>query len=159
MEEEDGDGEDHDGNLDEDGGEDEEGDDLGGHAKMVAFHAAIKAVLTRQIEKMGQEVEASLHTHTHPFCHECVFLRNFRCATQGGRSALGVRRLRRVQGTCTSSRRSWCLRRTPSVMLTPSWVGCRGSAATGTPRTEGSNILKALWFLDTSLKCNYRNQF
>ena len=68
MEEEDGDGEDHDGNLDEDGGEDEEGDDLGGHAKMVAFHAAIKAVLTRQIEKMGQEVEASLvkilYTHT-----------------------------------------------------------------------------------------------
>ena len=63
MEEEDGDGEDHDGNLDEDGGEDEEGDDLGGHAKMVAFHAAIKAVLTRQIEKMGQEVEAS-YTHT-----------------------------------------------------------------------------------------------
>ena len=65
MEEEDGDGEDHDGNLDEDGGEDEEGDDLGGHAKMVAFHAAIKAVLTRQIEKMGQEVEASLHTLNH----------------------------------------------------------------------------------------------
>ena len=64
MEEEDGDGEDHDGNLDEDGGEDEEGDDLGGHAKMVAFHAAIKAVLTRQIEKMGQEVESSLHKHT-----------------------------------------------------------------------------------------------
>ena len=60
MEEEDGDVEDH----DEDGGEDEEGDDLGGHAKMVAFHAAIKAVLTRQIEKMGQEVEASLHTHS-----------------------------------------------------------------------------------------------
>ena len=79
MEEEDGDGEDHDGNLDEDGGEDEEGDDLGGHAKMVAFHAAIKAVLTRQIEKMGQEVEASLvkilytHTHSSILSRMCLF--------------------------------------------------------------------------------------
>ena len=26
-------------------------------AKMVAFHAAIKAVLNRQLEKMGQEVD------------------------------------------------------------------------------------------------------
>ena len=69
MEEEDGDVEDH----DEDGGEDEEGDDLGGHAKMVAFHAAIKAVLTRQIEKMGQEVEASLHTHTSILSRMCLF--------------------------------------------------------------------------------------
>ena len=32
-------------------------DGLGGHAKMVAFHAAIKAVLNRQLEKMGQEVD------------------------------------------------------------------------------------------------------
>ena len=62
MEEEDdadyGEEEDPEGNPDED---DEEGDGLGGHAKMVAFHAAIKAVLTRQLEKMGQEVEASLY--------------------------------------------------------------------------------------------------
>ena len=32
-------------------------DGLGGQAKMVAFHAAIKAVLNRQLEKMGQEVD------------------------------------------------------------------------------------------------------
>ena len=65
MEEEDdadyGEEEDPEGNPDEDGEDDEEGDGLGGHAKMVAFHAAIKAVLTRQLEKMGQEVEASLY--------------------------------------------------------------------------------------------------
>ena len=65
MEEEDdvdyGEEDDPEGNLDEDGEEDEEGDGLGGHAKMVAFHAAIKAVLTRQLEKMGQEVEATLY--------------------------------------------------------------------------------------------------
>ena len=62
MEEEDdadyGEEEDPEGNPDED---DEEGDGLGGHAKMVAFHAAIKAVLTRQLEKMGQEVDKSLY--------------------------------------------------------------------------------------------------
>ena len=65
MEEEDdvdyGEEDDPEGNLDEDGEEDGEGDGLGGHAKMVAFHAAIKAVLTRQLEKMGQEVKASLY--------------------------------------------------------------------------------------------------
>ena len=62
MEEENEDNEEEDdreGNFDEDGEEDEEGDGLGGHAKMVAFHAAIKAVLTRQLEKMGQEVRAT----------------------------------------------------------------------------------------------------
>ena len=56
----DGEEDDPEDNLDEDGDEDEEGGGLGGHAKMVAFHAAIKAVLTRQLEKMGQEVKASL---------------------------------------------------------------------------------------------------
>ena len=65
MEEEDdadyGEEEDPEGNPDEDGEDDEEGDGLGGHAKMVAFHAAIKAVLTRQLEKMGQEVDKSLY--------------------------------------------------------------------------------------------------
>ena len=43
-------------NLDDVGDEDDGEDGLGGHAKMVAFHAAIKAVLNRQLEKMGQEV-------------------------------------------------------------------------------------------------------
>ena len=44
-------------NLDDAGDEDDGEDGLGGHAKMVAFHAAIKAVLNRQLEKMGQEVD------------------------------------------------------------------------------------------------------
>ena len=44
-------------NLDDVGDEDDNLDGLGGHAKMVAFHAAIKAVLNRQLEKMGQEVD------------------------------------------------------------------------------------------------------
>ena len=44
-------------NLDDVGDEDDGEDGLGGHAKMVAFHAAIKAVLNRQLEKMGQEVD------------------------------------------------------------------------------------------------------
>ena len=44
-------------NLDDVGDEDAGEDGLGGHAKMVAFHAAIKAVLNRQLEKMGQEVD------------------------------------------------------------------------------------------------------
>ena len=44
-------------NLDDAGDEDDREDGLGGHAKMVAFHAAIKAVLNRQLEKMGQEVD------------------------------------------------------------------------------------------------------
>ena len=45
-------------NLDDDVGDEDYGEDgLGGHAKMVAFHAAIKAVLNRQLEKMGQEVD------------------------------------------------------------------------------------------------------
>ena len=35
--------------------DDPEGE-LGGHGKMVAFQAAIRAVLARQLEKMGQEV-------------------------------------------------------------------------------------------------------
>ena len=52
-----GEEDDPEGNLDEDGEEDEEEGGLGGHAKMVAFHAAIKAVLTRQLDKMEQEVE------------------------------------------------------------------------------------------------------
>ena len=50
-------------NLDDDVGDEDYGEDgLGGHAKMVAFHAAIKAVLNRQLEKMGQEVD-SLSEH------------------------------------------------------------------------------------------------
>ena len=44
-------------NLDDAGYEDDGEDGLGGQAKMVAFHAAIKAVLNRQLEKMGQEVD------------------------------------------------------------------------------------------------------
>ena len=59
VDDNDGEEDDPEGNFDEDGDEDEEGDGLGGHAKMVAFHAAIKAVLTRQLEKMGQEVRAT----------------------------------------------------------------------------------------------------
>ena len=46
-----------DNNLDDVGDEDDGEEGLGGHAKMVAFHAAIKAVLNRQLEKMGQEVD------------------------------------------------------------------------------------------------------
>ena len=59
VDDNDGEEDDPEDNFDEDGDEDEEGDGLGGHAKMVAFHAAIKAVLTRQLEKMGQEVRAT----------------------------------------------------------------------------------------------------
>ena len=77
MEEEDdadyGEEEDPEGNPDEDGEDDEEGDGLGGHAKMVAFHAAIKAVLTRQLEKMGQEVEVSF-SNFHQFSRKSVTL-------------------------------------------------------------------------------------
>jgi hypothetical protein len=40
-------------------GSDDEGGGLQGHAKMVAFHAAIKAVLGRQLERMEQEVRGS----------------------------------------------------------------------------------------------------
>ena len=44
-------------NLDDAGYEDDGEDGLGGQAKMVAFHAAIKAVLNRQLDKLGQEVD------------------------------------------------------------------------------------------------------
>ena len=40
----------------EDVNDEDADEDIGGHAKMVAFQAAIRAVLGRQVEKMEQEV-------------------------------------------------------------------------------------------------------